>query len=219
MPTPKTKSEVVQDFRIQTIQEAATRVIAREGLAATTMQLIADEAGVAKGTIYLYFRDRRDLVERTAGNAFSQLLDGLDGVFESNAPFRNRLIALIEGLFEFFTKNRDFFRLYLSVRHPSGEVEDENRHHRQRLPEYQTYLDKLESFIRKAMERGEVRGMDPSRLVLFLAEGINGVLLRRLQEPEEARVETDLEWIATTILDGISTSGANDSDHFEEEQL
>ena len=65
MPCPKSKEEVVQEFRIQSIQDATMRVIARKGMAAATMQEIADEAGVAKGTIYLYFRDRDELVEKT----------------------------------------------------------------------------------------------------------------------------------------------------------
>ena len=58
MATSKSKEEVVHDFRVQSIQDAAMRVIARKGMAAATMQEIAEEAGVAKGTIYLYFRDR-----------------------------------------------------------------------------------------------------------------------------------------------------------------
>ena len=48
------------------------RVIARKGMAAATMQEIADEAGVAKGTIYLYFRDRDELVEKTFETAMQQ---------------------------------------------------------------------------------------------------------------------------------------------------
>jgi len=50
------------------------RVIARKGMAAATVQEIADEAGVAKGTIYLYFRDRDELVERTFEGAISELM-------------------------------------------------------------------------------------------------------------------------------------------------
>ncbi len=51
--TSKSKEEVVQEFRVQSLQEAAMRVIARKGMAAATMAEIAKEAGVAKGTIYL----------------------------------------------------------------------------------------------------------------------------------------------------------------------
>ena len=69
----KSKEEVVHDYRVQSIQEATMRVIARKGMAAATMQEIAEEAGVAKGTIYLYFRDRDELVEKTFESAITEL--------------------------------------------------------------------------------------------------------------------------------------------------
>ena len=50
MASSKSKDEVVSEFRIQSIQEAAMRVIARKGMSAATMADIASEAGIAKGT-------------------------------------------------------------------------------------------------------------------------------------------------------------------------
>src|SRR5205823_5087438 len=87
----KSKEEVVQEFRIQSIQDAAMRVIARKGMAAATMQDIAEEAGVAKGTIYLYFRDRDELVEKTFESAITGLGKRIDEAWASLALF------IIEG--------------------------------------------------------------------------------------------------------------------------
>ena len=78
----KSKEEIVQEFRVQSIQEAAIRVISRKGMAAATMQEIAEEAGVAKGTIYLYFRDREELVEKTFETAIGQLHGRLDAALD-----------------------------------------------------------------------------------------------------------------------------------------
>ena len=74
----KSKEDVVQEFRVQSIQEAAIRVISRKGMASATMQEIAEEAGVAKGTIYLYFRDREELVEKTFETAMEKLFVQID---------------------------------------------------------------------------------------------------------------------------------------------
>src|SRR5688500_16792741 len=86
---PATKSAVVEEFRIHTIQEAALRVISRRGLEGASMQAVAAEAGIAKGTIYLYFQNREDMVARTAAWAVSQLTARLEPLLaESNrAPF------------------------------------------------------------------------------------------------------------------------------------
>src|SRR3954470_13384412 len=103
----KSKEEVVQEFRIQSIQEATMRVIARKGMAAATMQEIAEEAGVAKGTIYLYFRDRDELVEKTFERAMNGLHARIDVALESSESFESKLRSMLIAKIEFFRDNRE----------------------------------------------------------------------------------------------------------------
>src|SRR4051794_15810255 len=105
----KSKEEVVHEFRVQSIQEAAIRVISRKGMAAATMQEIAHEAGVAKGTIYLYFRDREELVEKTFETAIAQLHGRLDRALDADGTFEEKLRSLLTAQFAFFSENREFF--------------------------------------------------------------------------------------------------------------
>ncbi len=57
-----TKKEIVTAFRTQEILAAARQLLDQRGLEAMTMEEIAAAAGVAKGTVYLYFqsKDRSD---------------------------------------------------------------------------------------------------------------------------------------------------------------
>src|SRR3954463_4863092 len=98
----KSKEEVVQEFRIQSIQEAAMRVIARKGMAAATMQEIAEEAGVAKGTIYLYFRDRDELVEKTFETAITQLIAKVEAALDTAGPIEQKIRGAMAAKFAFF---------------------------------------------------------------------------------------------------------------------
>lgn len=199
----RTKEEVVQEFRIQSIREAASRVIGREGLEGATMQAIAKEAGVAKGTIYLYFEDREDLVLQTADHAFSRLLEALDAVFSSKLPFRQQLRQLLDTVFAFFDQDRDFFRLYLTLRVPQGIGRDTGFQVRLRPSQYVAYLGMLEKLLEQAMELGEIRAMNPSLLAQFMTEGINSILIMRLEDPIRQSENSDSDWLLTTILDGI----------------
>src|SRR4051795_12277560 len=104
----KSKEDVVQEFRVQSIQEAAIRVISRKGMAAATMQEIAEEAGVAKGTIYLYFRDRDELVEKTFENALTQLHARVDAALDAELPFEQKLRAMLAAVCGFFRENAEF---------------------------------------------------------------------------------------------------------------
>jgi AcrR family transcriptional regulator len=57
----KTKQQVVSEFRRTEIVDAARTVFARRGFAFGIMDEIAKEAGVAKGTLYLYFRSKTEI--------------------------------------------------------------------------------------------------------------------------------------------------------------
>ena len=199
----KSKEEVVQEFRIQSIQEATMRVIARKGMAAATMQEIAREAGVAKGTIYLYFRDRDELVEKTFEGAMQHLNERIDAALDKDIPFEEKLREVMAAKLAFFRENREFFRLYISLRMPEGTPQQQRRQKRTCQPQYQQRVQKMAAVLEQAMARGEVRRVDPYRLALFIIEGSTAVVLERLNEESSPAAETDADLIASLILDGI----------------
>lgn len=199
----KTKEQLIQEFRVETIQAAAAQVIAREGLDGATMQAIADAAGIAKGTIYLYFQSRGELLERTADHAFSQLLDQVLGILGAPGPLPERLHRLIAAQICYFDERRDFFRLYASVRYPEG-ASQASRRERKTYQQHKVYLKRLTAFFEAAAAAGEIRAMDAERLALFVSEGVIAILGRRLAEAEPVPVEEDVDWLVETILHGIA---------------
>ena len=58
MKSPRVKEKEV---RVQEIQSAAKKVFFENGFKSTTMESIAREAGISKGTIYLYFKNKEEL--------------------------------------------------------------------------------------------------------------------------------------------------------------
>ncbi|HYU26888.1 MAG TPA: TetR/AcrR family transcriptional regulator [Thermoanaerobaculia bacterium] len=203
MATSRSKEEVVHDFRVQSIQDAAMRVIARKGMASTTMQEIADEAGVAKGTIYLYFRDRDELVEKTFESAMSQLHARVDAALELDLPFAEKLRAMLGAVSGFFRENREFFRLYISMRFPEGNPQQQRRQKRTCQPQYQTRVQRIAEVLREAMDRGEIGVTDPRRLALFIIEGSNAVIIERVMSETPASADDDVDFLTDTILGGI----------------
>ena len=203
MHVPKSKEEVVQEYRIASIQDATMRVIARKGMAAATMQEIAEEAGVAKGTIYLYFRDRDELVERTFETAMEKLFARADEALDRDISFEEKLRAVMAAQLEFFSQNREFFRLYLSLRMPEGTPAQQRRQHRACHPRYRQRIDKLSAVVKQAIERGALREIDPDRLALFIIEGSTAVILERLTEKASPAENADVDLLVGLVLDGI----------------
>jgi AcrR family transcriptional regulator len=199
----KSKEEVVQEFRIQSIQEATMRVIARKGMAAATMQEIADEAGVAKGTIYLYFRDRDELVEKTFETAMHTLMARIDAALDRDVPIEEKLRGIMSAKFSFFDTNREFFRLYLSLRMPEGPAARQRRQKQHCQPQYRDRTRRLADVLSQAMDGGEVRRTDPYKLALFIVEGSTAIILDRLTEDSAGDEQSDVDLITSLILDGI----------------
>lgn len=199
----RSKEEVVQEFRIQSIQEATMRVIARKGMAAATMQEIADEAGVAKGTIYLYFRDRDELVEKTFESAMSQLHARVDAAIELEVPFDQKLRGMLGAVSTFFRENREFFRLYISMRFPEGNPQQQRRQKRTCQPQYQSRVQRVAEVLQQAMDGGEIGVTDPRRLALFIIEGSNAVIIDRVMSEMPSSVDDDVDFLTATILGGI----------------
>src|SRR5512140_2152261 len=112
----ETKQELVEEFRRDTMLKAARHVVARRGLAGASMQAIAAEAGVAKGTLYLYFEDRDDLIEQAVGRVFEELLLLVRAELRHGRPLREALHGLVREQIAFFEAHRDFLRVYAELR-------------------------------------------------------------------------------------------------------
>lgn len=177
------------------------RVIARNGLASASMQQIADEAGIAKGTIYLYFQNQQDLLEKTVDDVFSRLFRRLEAALnDDGGTFRERLTAIIRTQVEFFDEHHDFLRIYLEVKYPEGSP---NRCSRSDRPQYVLLQQKLTAFFGRAIEAGDIRPLDPSRLALFFEEGVIAVLMQRLTETDSPSSDEDVDWIVSLLSEGM----------------
>lgn len=202
--TRKKLRELLEPVRIREIGDATLRVVSRKGLEATTMQEIADEAGLAKGTLYLYFDSREELVLHVAESAFEELQVAVSEALGRDVAFPERLAAAILTHVEFFERRRDFFRLFFSVAHPGPGVERSARQSRSCNPLYRAYLDRLASFFAQGQANEEIRPFPPDRLALFVAEGLAGLILKRLGETDPPPVEEDVRLVVDALTGGIT---------------
>jgi AcrR family transcriptional regulator len=196
----ESKRALVERFRRESILGAARHVIARKGRSKATMQAIADEAGIAKGTLYLYFRDRDDLLLHTGDLVFDELLARLTTVLEEARPLPESLRALVQTNLEFFDENQDFLRVYMALRH--GGDPAASRRRRRKAKQYARYLEMLSRFLAGATARGEMKAFDPERVALVFAESVAALLLHRLENNAPPRAE-EADWIVDMLLNGL----------------
>ncbi|MGN6182754.1 MAG: TetR/AcrR family transcriptional regulator [Thermoanaerobaculia bacterium] len=196
----KTKEEVVEEFRCASIQDAAMRVIARKGVDDTTIQDVADEAGIAKGTVYVYFRDREELFARTADRAFEMLVERMDPVFDVETSFAEKLTNVVTTQLRFFDENRALFRATLALSQREAS-------HKKKSPAFTRYSSRLEKMFADALESGDLRpGLDPHAVASIYRDCARGVILRRLENAKnKTSPDDDARVIVSILLHGIQT--------------
>jgi AcrR family transcriptional regulator len=95
---------------------AARRLFGRRGVFDVPVEDLAREAGVGKGTVYLYFADRDSLLGAALEDSLEEVERWIDErvVDREGGPERARRIAL--AYLEFFRRHRDTTKLLLQVR-------------------------------------------------------------------------------------------------------
>ena len=106
------KKDVVAEFRRSEILDAARRVFARRGFADATVDEIAREAGIAKGTIYLYYKSKGDVYAAAAREGLLALHEQMVSNVRGAVTAFDKVRAFIETKTRYFERNVDFFRLY-----------------------------------------------------------------------------------------------------------
>jgi AcrR family transcriptional regulator len=196
------KTDVVEKFRVDTITAAAMRAIAKKGVA-VTVQDVADEAGIAKGTVYLYFKDRDELLQHVNGCAIADLVTRLDSLFErhrAGAPIDEILPAIAEAKLRFFDERRDFYRVHFELRFPEGPTQVARGKEKApaHLAQKEEYFRRLASLFRSG---GASEDAAP-RLALMFFESAVAVILRRLRETAPPPVEKDARLVSDLFLFG-----------------
>lgn len=176
----------VSDERKIQIINAAEDVFTKKGFGEARMEDIAEETGLSKGTLYLYFKSKDDLIiailDRMFQREFKQLenLDQ-DGLSATDAIWKmtDLLIKDILGLMRLIPIVYQF--LAMAFR---------NKYVQLALKKYiNRYLDILIPIIQRGVESGEFHQVDTREVAIAMGAMIEGTLLlwvydRSLVEPQ-----------------------------------
>ena len=122
MSTPNSNSK--KSDKYQTILEAAIRVFARSGYHNSTVSQIAKEAGVADGTIYLYFKNKDDILENFFSYKTALVFDRFKEEVSMADNALNKLEKLIQRHLYEFEQDRDMAVVYQTETRIRRKVSD-----------------------------------------------------------------------------------------------
>lgn len=180
-PVSPTKRQEETEQRRCTILQAARTVFARQGYAKTVVEDIANQAGIGKGTLYLYFRSKEEIyLAALLGNA-CEINRRSREAMAAAGTWREKLRAFIDVRLRSLDQQeqQDFFRVYLTefrnvcAFHQTGEVAFSDM--------VQEAESQLVQMLAVAIDRGEVRPVDPALTAAMISDLTRGLIERRLR--------------------------------------
>jgi AcrR family transcriptional regulator len=124
---------------------------------------VARQARVGKGTIYLHFADKDDLIAETVSNGLAELCAALGEYVPRDAPFQEQLLSACALISGFFRRRRHLFQLL-----HTEEGRDRRRRKAicEKLGHWRGELwQRLTAVLRKGVEEGHVRHDVPPELL------------------------------------------------------
>jgi AcrR family transcriptional regulator len=205
-PPARTKEELVKEFRTGEILRAARQVIAGLGLGEASMERIAQGAGISKGTIYLYFQNKEQLLVRAVQQAFEELMARLQAAVSVAAASGTgagveRLRALVQSSLEHAVENRGFFRALMEPRGLGPESVSELA--RRFAVQNEQYVDFVASVVEAGARRGEFRDLPPRLVAVALAGALRGAIAERIASGAAGEPGPDANAILDLLLHGV----------------
>lgn len=132
------------------IVDAAVIVIAENGYHQAQVSKIAKEAGVADGTIYLYFKNKEDILISVFREKMGVFVDNVKEILKKDISATEMLAKMIENHFSLLNGDR-----HLAIV-TQLELRQSNKELRYRINEVlKEYLTLLDTILKEGIEKGE----------------------------------------------------------------
>ena len=185
------------------VLSAAVSLFLQKGYAATTMDEIAAKAGIAKGTVYLYFRDKADLYASLLEERIGALLGELEKIAALPAAPANRLEAMVRCNLQFIAKRYSGaeFMADLSVGHDPDMLKTVRTRF---TPRFAAILQLFAGVIREGTEQRVFRAVDPFATAARIFGLINVNLMRRAIDRRPIAPARETASLVDLILHGVA---------------
>ena len=202
-PSKPTKKEIVTEFRTREILAAARRLLQSRGVESVTMEEIAAAAGVAKGTIYLYFQGKEDLIQDLITQVGEQMLADIEAIIQGSGTPLEQIQQVASLLLAYLMRERALFPAYARdlLRGGRGAATTYWQHLQEMEEKFVIMVTRL---FAEGIEAGQFIPADP-RLLTFLLRGmVRAVGYFQMSAGQEVAVKEALPVLLTLLSSGLT---------------
>ncbi|HXU23459.1 MAG TPA: TetR/AcrR family transcriptional regulator [Tepidiformaceae bacterium] len=177
------------------LMDAALRVFDQRTIVDVTVEDIVQEAGVARGTFYIYFKDKYDILTALANRLNAQLFEASHLRSERHAPPFERIQTSLRAVLHAWTEHAGLYRSLTQMALSRPDFLELNQRNRS------VFLRQIRSDIERSIERGHARPINPAVTAKALAAMMDWLCLLWFglgEEPYPGATE-DLDTVAEAL--------------------
>lgn len=188
------------------IISAAIREFGKKGFAKTTINDIANAAGIGKGTVYEYFANKEEIINHSFGFFVRQMELDFEEVLISNMPAVEKLKHILNSFSLFINSDSqesielmfDFWSEGIRDKDSRGTLFEEMNKF------YQAYREIFADIIIEGMGEGGFRkNINPRSAASMIVGALDGLLVQWILDRENFDFPDVVKTITDTLLNGI----------------
>lgn len=195
---PKNEEHLAQ--RREKILDTAARMFAKKGFPGTDLQVVADELGIGKGTVYRYFPSKHDLFLAAVDQRMKQLLETMNENAQKFADPLDQIEQGIRSYLAFFDRHPEFIELLIQERAEFRDRKD---------PTYIRYRDanieQWKNFFRDLIRKGRVRKLQSQDIIDVFGDLLYGTIFTNHIAGRKESLEVQARRILNVVFLGILT--------------
>ncbi len=199
---PKVVDEQMREATRQRIIRQAASEFARLGFDQANINTIAEQAGIGKGTIYLYFENKRDLFLTMLRSIAQGHLSAIRAALAPDGTLEQRLERLFRAFAHLAEEESDSFNVYMSALYGVNRAFQAEATKLSR-----DYVAVIALVLEQSLARGEIQSSNieaAALMVLSLTESY--VLTAKVLGQSEQEIERQAGSIARLVLRGIGSA-------------
>jgi AcrR family transcriptional regulator len=191
------RKTLVDSMMRDAIYEGAVAVLAEHGLNGATMDRVAAAAGVAKGSLYNYFRSKDELLTFVHEKTIQPLLDANEEVAASEQPAGTKIEAMLRNWRRYVGEHRATFQMLIKNSNCEGVLKEAT------LKKNEIVVDLIAGIIDEGIQSGEFRPVNARYAGEMLLAASKGSLEAEFAEGVQRSDEETIDTLVGVFLHGL----------------
>lgn len=200
--TPEGLRHAIRDFRRDQVVDSARRLFGERGTVDVPIDEIAQAAGVARSTVYVYFAGRDELLRACLAAMYADVRRAIDDEWVDGDPL-GQLRAVVAGLLGAIDEHPAFFRLVVATGQTSGGAGDAVGAELAHIGLEMAGL--LQDLVAAGAAAGRFRALDAARGAALVGQQLFGAMSVRAGDPAPDPLTVAVDEVTDFLLQGLGT--------------